>query len=72
MKGVSDDSIFISHSENYFLNYNIKTKELNTETLCKYIFSSYITEYMEGLTDVIHEDSFKKEEGAELKKIKTE
>ncbi|KAK2805046.1 60S ribosomal protein L5 [Onygenales sp. PD_10] len=67
-KGTFNSSIFISYSKNYFPNYNIKIKKLNIETLCKYIFSSHITDNLKAIC----EDLFKKEESTELKKIKAE
>ncbi|KAK2789943.1 hypothetical protein FQN51_002537 [Onygenales sp. PD_10] len=68
MKSMFNDSIFIPYFKNHFPDYNIKTKKLNIETLCKYIFSGYITNNLKA----IHEDPFKKEEGTKLKKIKIE
>ncbi|KAI9812876.1 MAG: 60S ribosomal protein L5 [Pycnora praestabilis] len=51
MKGASDGGIFIPHSENRFPGYDIETKELDAETLRKYIFGGHIAEYMETLAD---------------------
>jgi len=51
MKGASDGGIFIPHSENRFPGYDIESKELDAETLRKYIFGGHVAEYMEGLAD---------------------
>jgi large subunit ribosomal protein L5e len=51
MKGASDGGIFIPHSENRFPGYDIETKELDSETLRKYIFGGHVAEYMETLAD---------------------
>ncbi|KAK2744159.1 60S ribosomal protein L5 [Myotisia sp. PD_48] len=51
MKGASDGGIFVPHSENRFPGFDIETKELDAETLRKYIFGGHVAEYMEGLAD---------------------
>ncbi|MCJ1469718.1 60S ribosomal protein L5 [Pseudocyphellaria aurata] len=51
MKGASDGGILIPHSENRFPGYDIETKELEAETLRKYIFGGHVAEYMETLAD---------------------
>ena len=51
MKGVSDGGVLIPHSENRFPGYDIETKELDAETLRKYIFGGHVSEYMETLAD---------------------
>lgn len=51
MKGASDGGILIPHSENRFPGYDIETKELDAETLKKYIFGGHVAEYMETLAD---------------------
>ena len=51
MKGASDGGIFIPHSENRFPGFDIETKELDAETLRKYIFGGHVAEYMETLAD---------------------
>ncbi|RDW82926.1 translational machinery component [Coleophoma crateriformis] len=51
MKGASDGGILIPHSENRFPGYDIESKELDAETLRKYIFAGHIAEYMETLAD---------------------
>ncbi|MCJ1326864.1 60S ribosomal protein L5 [Thelotrema lepadinum] len=51
MKGASDGGIYIPHSENRFPGYDVETKELDAETLRKYIFGGHISEYMENLAD---------------------
>ncbi len=51
MKGASDGGIFIPHSEKRFPGFDIETKELDAETLRKYIFGGHVAEYMEMLQD---------------------
>ena len=51
MKGASDGGILIPHSENRFPGYDIESKELDAETLRKYIFAGHVAEYMETLAD---------------------
>ncbi|MCJ1442452.1 MAG: 60S ribosomal protein L5 [Stictis urceolatum] len=51
MKGASDGGIFIPHSESRFPGFDIETKELDAETLRKYIFGGHVAEYMETLAD---------------------
>jgi len=51
MKGASDGGLYIPHSENRFPGYDVETKELDAETLRKYIFGGHVAEYMESLAD---------------------
>ncbi|KAI9845176.1 MAG: 60S ribosomal protein L5 [Sclerophora amabilis] len=51
MKGASDGGIYIPHSENRFPGFDVETKELEAETLRKYIFAGHVAEYMETLAD---------------------
>ena len=51
MKGASDGGILIPHSEKRFPGYDMESKELDTETLRKYIFGGHVAEYMETLAD---------------------
>ncbi|KAG8526706.1 60S ribosomal protein L5 [Bacidia gigantensis] len=51
MKGASDGGIFVPHSENRFPGYDLESKELDAETLRKYIFGGHVAEYMETLAD---------------------
>ncbi|TGJ87001.1 hypothetical protein E0Z10_g1750 [Xylaria hypoxylon] len=51
MKGASDGGIFIPHSENRFPGYDMESKELDAETLKKYIYGGHVAEYMETLAD---------------------
>jgi len=51
MKAASDGGMYIPHSENRFPGFDIETKELDAETLRKYIFGGHIAEYMETLAD---------------------
>jgi len=51
MKGASDGGLYIPHSENRFPGYDMETKELDADTLRKYIFGGHVGEYMETLAD---------------------
>ncbi|KAF3047017.1 60S ribosomal protein L5 [Didymella heteroderae] len=51
MKGASDGGLFVPHSENRFPGFDIESKELDAETLRKYIFAGHVAEYMETLAD---------------------
>lgn len=51
MKGASDGGIYIPHSQKRFPGYDIETKELDAETLRRYIFGGHVAEYMESLAD---------------------
>lgn len=51
LKGASDGGIYIPHNEKRFPGYDQETKELDAETLRKYIFAGHVAEYMEGLAD---------------------
>lgn len=51
MKGASDGGILIPHSENRFPGFDVESKELDAETLRKYIFAGHVAEYMETLAD---------------------
>lgn len=51
MKGASDGGIFIPHNERRFPGYDMEGKELDAETLRKYIFGGHVAEYMETLAD---------------------
>ncbi|CAJ2502440.1 Uu.00g098340.m01.CDS01 [Anthostomella pinea] len=51
MKGASDGGILIPHSENRFPGYDMESKELDAETLKKYIYAGHVAEYMETLAD---------------------
>ena len=51
MKGASDGGILVPHSEKRFPGYDNETKELDAETLRKYIFGGHVAEYMETLAD---------------------
>lgn len=51
MKGASDGGLLIPHSESRFPGYDIEGKELDAETLRKYIFGGHVAEYMETLAD---------------------
>lgn len=51
MKGASDGGLYIPHSDSRFPGYDIEGKELDAETLRKYIFGGHVAEYMETLAD---------------------
>lgn len=51
LKGASDGGLYIPHSEKRFPGYDNETKELDAETLRKYIFGGHVAEYMETLAD---------------------
>lgn len=51
LKGASDGGIFVPHSEKRFPGYDIESKELDAETLRKYIYGGHVAEYMETLAD---------------------
>jgi len=51
LKGASDGGLHIPHNEKRFPGYDQETKELDAETLRKYIFAGHVAEYMETLAD---------------------
>ena len=51
MKGASDGGIFVPHSEKRFPGYDIESKEIDSDTLRRYILGGHVAEYMEGLAD---------------------
>jgi large subunit ribosomal protein L5e len=51
LKGASDGGLLIPHNEKRFPGYDQETKELDAETLRKYIFGGHVAEYMETLAD---------------------
>ncbi len=51
MKGASDGGIYIPHNEKRFPGYDPESKELDADTLRKYIFAGHVAEYMETLAD---------------------
>lgn len=51
MKGASDGGLYVPHSENRFPGFDMESKELDAETLRKYIFAGHVAEYMETLAD---------------------
>ncbi|KAM0278930.1 hypothetical protein ACHAQH_004897 [Verticillium albo-atrum] len=51
MKGASDGGILIPHNEKRFPGYDMESKELDAETLKRYIFGGHVAEYMETLAD---------------------
>ncbi|KAM0747372.1 hypothetical protein T439DRAFT_383494 [Meredithblackwellia eburnea MCA 4105] len=59
MKGASDGGIFIPHSENRFPGYDPESKELDAETLQRYIYGGHVAEFMESLEEE-DDERFKK------------
>ncbi|KAL6854101.1 hypothetical protein J3F83DRAFT_755370 [Trichoderma novae-zelandiae] len=51
LKGASDGGILVPHSEKRFPGYDMESKELDAETLRKYIYGGHVAEYMETLAD---------------------
>jgi large subunit ribosomal protein L5e len=51
LKGASDGGIYVPHNEKRFPGYDQESKELDAETLRKYIFGGHVAEYMETLAD---------------------
>src|SRR3569833_2840502 len=51
MKGASDGGILVPHNVKRFPGNDIESKELDAETLKKYIFGGHVAEYMESLAD---------------------
>jgi large subunit ribosomal protein L5e len=60
LKGASDGGIFIPHSNKRFPGYDAESKELDAETLKKYIFGGHVAEYMESLEEE-DDERFKKQ-----------
>jgi len=60
MKGASDGGILVPHSEKRFPGYDYESKELDSETLKKYIFGGHVAEYMETLEED-DEDRYKQQ-----------
>lgn len=59
MKGASDGGIYIPHSENRFPGYDPEAKELDAETLQRYIYGGHVAEFMESLEEE-DDERFKK------------
>lgn len=51
MKGASDGGLYVPHSENRFPGFDMETKELDSDTLRRYIYGGHVAEYMETLQD---------------------
>jgi large subunit ribosomal protein L5e len=51
LKGASDGGLYIPHNEKRFPGYDQESKELDADTLRKYIFGGHVAEYMETLAD---------------------
>ncbi|KAH9938161.1 60S ribosomal protein L5 [Fomitopsis serialis] len=60
LKGASDGGIYIPHNEKRFPGYDVESKELDAETLKKYIFGGHVAEYMESLEEE-DDERFKKQ-----------
>jgi len=59
LKGASDGGIYIPHNEKRFPGYDPESKELDAETLKKYIYGGHVAEYMESLEEE-DEEKFRK------------
>lgn len=51
LKGASDGGLYVPHNEKRFPGYDPESKELDSDTLRKYIFGGHVAEYMETLAD---------------------
>ncbi|GAA6063522.1 hypothetical protein JCM10212_006695 [Sporobolomyces blumeae] len=51
MKGASDGGIFIPHGPGRFPGWDIEAKELDAETLQRYIYGGHVAEFMESLEE---------------------
>lgn len=51
LKGAADGGVLVPHSESRFPGYDKDSKELDAETLRKYIYGGHISEYMEELQE---------------------
>jgi large subunit ribosomal protein L5e len=60
MKGASDGGILIPHNAKRFPGYDQESKELDAETLKKYILGGHVAEYMESLEEE-DDERFKKQ-----------
>jgi len=60
LKGASDGGMLVPHSENRFPGYDPESKELDSETLRKYIYGGHVAEYMESLEEE-DDERFKKQ-----------
>ncbi|BGP35956.1 hypothetical protein JCM10296v2_007808 [Rhodotorula toruloides] len=59
MKGASDGGVFIPHSEQRFPGFDPESKELDAETLQRYIYGGHVAEFMETLEEE-DDERFKK------------
>ncbi|GAA5869874.1 hypothetical protein JCM16303_001826 [Sporobolomyces ruberrimus] len=59
MKGASDGGIYIPHSEGRFPGFDPESKELDAETLQRYIYGGHVAEFMESLEEE-DEERFRK------------
>ncbi|KAM0787057.1 hypothetical protein ACM66B_006320 [Microbotryomycetes sp. NB124-2] len=60
MKGASDGGLFIPHSEQRFPGYDPESKELDAETLERYMYGGHIAEFKETLEEE-DDERFKKQ-----------
>lgn len=51
LKGATDGGLSVPHSEKRFVGYSNEGKELDAETLRKYIFGGHVSEYMEVMAE---------------------
>ncbi|KAH8830500.1 hypothetical protein DL96DRAFT_1593187 [Flagelloscypha sp. PMI_526] len=59
-KGASDGGLLIPHNDKRFPGYDPESKELDAETLKKYIYGGHVAEYMESLEEE-DDERFKKQ-----------
>lgn len=51
LKGASDGGLYIPHNEKRFPGFDVEAKELDADTLKKYIYGGHVAEYMESLEE---------------------
>jgi large subunit ribosomal protein L5e len=66
LKGAADGGVLVPHSENRFPGYDKEAKELDAETLRKYIYGGHVSEYMEELQED-DDEAFKRQFARYLK-----
>jgi len=60
LKGAADGGLNIPHGEGRFPGYSAQSKELDAETLRRYIFGGHVAEYMEYLQEE-DEEAYKRQ-----------
>jgi len=51
LKGASDGGLYVPHADKRFPGYDVESKELDADTVRKYIFGGHVSDYMEHLAD---------------------